>query len=116
MDRPGGRGGGGALILAGERPFDGPVTLTAPGVVTFEEIVEMASEVTGREIRRVVVDDEEWVAGLVAHGTPEPMARLLLGGFLAMREGLFAQVDSLLGDLLGREPRTVRELLADRTG
>lgn len=105
-----------ALILAGERPFDGPVTLTARAAVTFEEIAEMASEVTGREIRRVVVDDEEWVAGLVAHGTPEPMARLLLGAFLAAREGRFAQADPLLGDLLGREPRTVRELLADRVG
>lgn len=105
-----------ALILAGERPFDGPVTLTARAAVTFEEIAEMASEVTGREIRRVVVDDGEWVAGLVAHGTPEPMARLLLGGFLAAREGRFAQVDPLLGDLLGREPRTVRDLLADRVG
>lgn len=105
-----------ALILAGKRSFDGPVTLTARAAVTFEEVAEMASEVTGREIRRVVVGDEEWVAGLVAHGTPEPMARLLLGAFLAAREGRFAQVDSLLGDLLGREPATVRDLLADRVG
>lgn len=89
------------------------VMLTARAAVTFEEIAEMASEVTGGEIRRVVVDDE-WAAGLVVLGTPEPMARLLLGAFLAAREGRFAEVDPLLGDLLGREPRTVRELLAER--
>ncbi len=101
-----------AVILAGERPFDGPVTLTADAAVTFDDIAGIASELTGRDIQRVVVDDDEWVAGQVAHGSPEPMARFLLGTFLAAREGRFAGVDPLLGDLLGRPPRTVRDLLA----
>jgi NAD(P)H dehydrogenase (quinone) len=103
-----------AVILAGERHFDGPVTLTASAAVTFGEIAAIASDVTGRDIRRVVIDDEQWVADGVAHGTPEPMARLMLGFFRAAREGCFAGVDPLLGDLLGREPRTVRDLLAER--
>ena len=103
-----------AVILAGERPFDGPVTLTADAAVTFDDIAGIASELTGRDIRRVVVDDDAWVAAQVAHGTPESMARLLLGTFLAAREGRFAGVGPLLGDLLGRKPRTVRDLLADR--
>jgi NAD(P)H dehydrogenase (quinone) len=104
-----------AVILAGERPFDGPVTLTADAAVTFDDIAGMAAELTGREIRRVVVDDDAWVAGQVAHGAPEPMARLLLGTFLAAREGRFAGTGPLLGELLGRPPRTVRDLLAERT-
>jgi uncharacterized protein YbjT (DUF2867 family) len=104
-----------AVILAGERRFDGPVTLTATATPAFEEIASIASELTGRDIRRVVVGDEEWVAGQVAHGTPEPMARLLLGFFQAAREGHFGGSDPLLADLLGREPRTVRDLLAERT-
>jgi NAD(P)H dehydrogenase (quinone) len=103
-----------AVILARPGSFDGPVTLTAGAAVTFGDIAGMASEITGREIRRVVVDDDTWVAGRVAHGTPEPMARLLLGTFQAAREGRFAGVDPRLGDLLGRTPRTVRDLLADR--
>lgn len=103
-----------AVILTGQRPFDGPVTLTADAAVTFGDIAGIASEVTGRDIRRVVVDDDQWVAGQVAHGTPEPMARLLLGTFQAARQGRFAGVDPLLGDLLGRRPRTVRDLLAER--
>ncbi len=103
-----------AVILAGERRFDGPVTLTASAAVTFDEIAAIVSELTGRDIRRVVVDDETWVAGQAAHGTPEPMARFLLGFYQAAREGRFADVDSLLGDLLGRQPRTVRDLLTER--
>jgi len=103
-----------ALILAAARPLDGPVTLTAGTAVTFADIAGIASEVTGRDIRRVVLDDEEWVAGQVAQGQPEPVVRFLLGAFQAAREGRFAGTSPLLGDLLGRRPRTVRDLLADR--
>ena len=101
-----------AVILAAQPPFDGPVTLTASAAVTFDEIAGIASELTGRDIRRVVVDDEKWVAEQAAHGTPEPMARFMLGFYQAAREGRFAGVDPLLGDLLGRQPGTVRDLLA----
>jgi uncharacterized protein YbjT (DUF2867 family) len=101
-----------AVILAGQRPFDGPVTLTADAAVTFDDIAGVVSELTGRDVRRVLVDDEEWVAGQVAHGSPEPMARMLLGFFQAARQGDFAGVDPLLGELLGRTPRTVRDLLS----
>jgi len=103
-----------AVILASERHFDGPVTLTAGAAVTFDEIAGIASELTDRDIRRVVVDDDKWVAEQVAHGTPEFMARFTLGIFQAAREGRFAGVDPLLGDLFGRKPRTVRDLLSDR--
>ena len=100
-----------AVILTGKRPFDGPVTLTADAAVTFDDIAGIASDLTGRHIRRVVVDDDTWVADQVAHGTPESMARLLLPFFQAAREGRFAAVDPLLGDLLRRRPGTVRDLL-----
>jgi NAD(P)H dehydrogenase (quinone) len=103
-----------AVILAGDRQFDGPVTLTASAAVTFAEIAEIASELTGRDIQRVVVDDEDWVAEQVAQGTPELMARFMLGFYQAARQGHFAGVDPLLGELLGRQPRTVRDLLADQ--
>ena len=105
---------GAAVILAGDRPFDGPVTLTASTAVTFADIAQIAAEVTGRGIRREVMDDEAWVADQAAHGTPEHMARFMLGFYLAAREGRFAGTDPLLGDLLGREPRTVRDLLAEQ--
>ena len=81
---------------------------------TFDEIAGIASEITGRDILAVVLDDETWVAEQAANGTPELMARFLLGFYQAAREGRFAGTDPLLGDLLGRQPRTVRDLLAER--
>jgi uncharacterized protein YbjT (DUF2867 family) len=103
-----------AVILASEGGYDGPVTLTAGAAPTFGDIAEIASGLTGRDIQRVVMADEEWVAAQVGHGTPEPVARMLLGFFQAARAGQFAEVSPLLGELLGREPRTVRDLLAER--
>lgn len=102
-----------AVILARDGSFDGPVTLTAGAAPTFDDIATIASGLTGRDIQRVVMDDEEWVAAQVAHGSPEPMARMLLGFFQAARQGSFAEVSPTLGELLGREPRSVRDLLAE---
>ena len=102
-----------AVILAGH-PVDGPVTLTAGRAVTFDDIAAAASELTGRDVKRVVVGDEEWVADRVADGMPEAAARMLAGFFRAARRGDFAATGPALGELLGREPRTVTDLLADR--
>ncbi|MFJ9785447.1 NAD(P)H-binding protein [Amycolatopsis sp. NPDC101161] len=100
-----------AVILAGHA-VDGPVTLTAPTAVTFDDLAAIASDRTGREVKRVVVGDEQWVADRIAAGTPEAMARLLLTLFTAGRRGDFAETGPRLGELLGREPLPVAEALA----
>jgi len=104
-----------AVILASNGAYEGPTTLTASSAPTFEEIAALASELTGRTIERVVMDQNEWVATQVAAGQQEFVARFTLGMYQAAHEGYFAGVDPLLGMLLGREPRTVRELLAQPT-
>lgn len=100
-----------AVILASDGAYDGLTTLAATSSPTFAEVASIASELAGREIELVIADEEEWVAGQVAQGTAEFMARFALGIYLAAREGRFANTDGTLRDLLGREPRTVRELL-----
>lgn len=95
-----------AVILASDGAYDGPVTLTAPAAPTFADLAEQAG------VRYEVVGEQEWLAGNAG-----PRAEFLLGFYRAAREGFFAGVDPLLGELLGREPRTAREaLLAPREG
>jgi len=105
-----------AVILASngasDGAYDGPTTLTASAAPTFQEIAGIASELTGRTIECVAVDDDTWVAAQIDHGVPEAMVRLLLGFYRAAQQGAFAGVDPLLGKLLGREPRTARDFLA----
>jgi uncharacterized protein YbjT (DUF2867 family) len=102
-----------AVILASNGAYDGPTTLTAGAAPTFEDIAAIASELTGRTIKLAVIGEEEWIAAQVAAGQQETMARFLLGMYEAARDGFFTGVDPLLGTLLGREPRTVRDLLAE---
>ncbi len=101
-----------AIILTSNGAYDGPTTLTAGTAVTFEDVAAIASELTGRTVERVVLGENEWIAAQVAHGSQELVARFSLGIYQAAQEGRFAGTDPLLGELLGREPRTVRELLA----
>ncbi|MFL6125530.1 NAD(P)H-binding protein [Actinophytocola sp.] len=91
-----------ALALT-EDGFDGPTPpLTGPEAVDLAGVADIVTRLTGREIRRVVVADADYRAGLLANGLPEWRADLLLGMFAASRRGEFATVDPALATLLGR--------------
>ncbi len=94
-----------AVIIASNGAYDGPITITANAAPTFAEI---ASDLVTYDL----VDPEQWLAGRIAQGQPEFMARFLLGMYQAAEQGFFAGTDPLLGKLLGREPKTVREVLS----
>ncbi len=100
-----------AIILASNGAYDGPATLTATAAPTFEEVTAIASDLTGSPVTFEVTNADDWVAAQVAAGQENSMA-LFLGMYQAAQGGFFAGVDPLLGTLLGREPRTVRDLLA----
>ncbi|MEL7685066.1 NAD(P)H-binding protein [Citromicrobium bathyomarinum] len=103
-----------AALLAGEATFEGATPpLTASRAWTMAEIAELASQITGREIRHTVVSDAEWKAAKVAAGVPEHYAEMLLGTFRAARRGDFSKVDPTLETLLGRKPTPLRDVLAD---
>ena len=104
-----------ARILIADGGYEGPTTLTATATPTLAEIAALASQLTGRTIGFERVDEADWVAARVAAGQPEFLARFTLGMFQAASGGFFAGTDPLLGTLLGREPRTVSEVLAQTT-
>ncbi len=81
--------------------------------MTYEQLAAMASELVGRDFKRVIMDDDQWVADQIVHGTPQPVAQFTLGFFQAAGQGRFAGVDPLLGKLIGREPAEVRDVLAE---
>ena len=101
-----------AAILADKRPWDGITPpLTASTALTMADLASIASEVIGRNVRHTVVSDEEWRDAKVAAGLPAIYAEMLLGTFRAARRGDFAATDPTLERLLGRPPRTMREVL-----
>jgi uncharacterized protein YbjT (DUF2867 family) len=106
-----------AVLLAGEDRFDGPTPpLTAPAALDLADIAGLLTELTGRPVRRVVADDDEWTAALVGHGVPADRAALLLGMFRAARRGEFATTGPDLENLLGRPATPVRAILEETVG
>ena len=105
-----------AVILTSPGAYNGPTTLTADAAPTFEEIAAIASELTGRVIGFEVIGEDAWIANQVAAGQSEFMARAMLGMYEAAHKGFFAATDPLLGQLLGRQPKTVRDLLKASAG
>ena len=94
-----------AIVLTEEGRFEGPTPpLTGSAAL---DLAGLAAEALGRPIRRTVLTDAQYREAL-----PEPVAELLLGMFAASRVGEFAAVDPTLGELLGRPPLTVRDVLA----
>jgi uncharacterized protein YbjT (DUF2867 family) len=102
-----------AVALTDERRLDGLTPpLTASQALDLADIAAIASELTERPITRVTVTDEDYRAGLVSHGVPELQANMLVGLFLASRQSEFAAVDPTLERLLGRPPKSMRDVLA----
>jgi NAD(P)H dehydrogenase (quinone) len=103
-----------ALALTDESRLDGTTApLTGSEALDLAGVAAIASELTGRPITRVMVTDEEYRAGLVSHGVPESQADLLVGLFEASRKGEFAEVGPALGELIGRPPVPLRDVLKE---
>lgn len=131
----------GAALTTGEPalPQDGPVSWTAhadlaeaAAIALVDDVLDgvtadligaeavdmagvavIASDLTGRPVRRIVVSDDDYRAGLLAHGAPGHVADLLVGLSAASRRGEFARVGPALPDLLGRPPVPLRDVLRD---
>ena len=92
--------------------FDGSTPpLTGPEAVDMAQVAEIASTVTGQQIRHVVISDEEYRQGLLAAGLPVPAADMLVGLFAASRRGDFGPADPALAELLGRPTIGIEQYL-----
>ncbi|NAZ83515.1 NmrA family NAD(P)-binding protein [Kineococcus sp. R8] len=101
-----------ALALTTDSLLDGVTApLTAAEALDLEAVAALLGEVAGREVTRVVVDDEEWAAAAVEAGMPTAAAEFTLGLYRASRAGEFAVTDPTLEGLLGRRPTSVRPVL-----
>lgn len=98
-----------AIALTPTGVLDGvSPALTGPEKLDFADVAGILSDLTGREIRRIVVDDEEWKSSAIERGLPAPAADFTLGMFRAARRGEFAVTDPTLENLLGRPAISAR--------
>ncbi|MDB4942718.1 MAG: NAD(P)-dependent oxidoreductase [Labilithrix sp.] len=102
-----------ATILADEGRYEGPTPpLTGGEALDLADLAALASS-AGRPMRRTVVTDDAFRAAMTARGVPAPVIGIALGLYLASREGEFGTVDPTLGQILGRAPLTMRDVIAE---
>jgi NAD(P)H dehydrogenase (quinone) len=102
-----------AVVLTSDGHDGKSYDLTGPEALGAKDLAALFAEVGGKPVEPVFVDDEAWIAAMVEHaGMPEPGARLYSTFGIAARQGYFAVVSPTLEQLIGRAPKTVREVLA----
>ena len=74
--------------------------ITGPEALSQDKVAALLSEVSGRPVETVVIDDEAFVQDLTAAGVPEPAAR----------EGYLDEASEVVEDLTGRPPRSLRHV------
>lgn len=78
--------------------------IAAPRVYSMRDVADALTVVSGRPIEYVPVCDEEYLADVMAAGTPEARARSILGFYSDIRGDQLSQTSQDLQDLLGRPP------------
>jgi NAD(P)H dehydrogenase (quinone) len=88
--------------------------ITGPVPLGAAELAALYAELGGRPVVPVALDDDAYVAGLVAHaGLPEPFARLLASFGIAIREGHLGQATTTVQELTGRAPLPLGAVLEE---
>jgi NAD(P)H dehydrogenase (quinone) len=84
--------------------------VTGPELLRQDDVAVLLSEVSGRPVEAVAVDDESFVRGLVESGLPEPAARSFATFGTAIREGYLAEISGSVQELTGRPPASLRDV------
>jgi len=101
-----------ALLAEGGHEGD-TITVTGPTAITYDDVAEALSAVTGRSVAFVPVPDEAALAGLVDAGMPEWLAGNLVRLFGLLRAGAAAETSDGVRALTGAEPRSFADFTRD---
>jgi uncharacterized protein YbjT (DUF2867 family) len=103
-----------AAILLGKASFDGPTPpLTASEALDFSDLARLVGEISGKPAERLVISDQQFSETLQGAGLPEGAIRLMLGYYIASRNGEFAAIDPTLEKLIGRKPASMRQVIEE---
>jgi NAD(P)H dehydrogenase (quinone) len=101
-----------ATALAGATKGKTKRTLTGAKAYTTAEIAALVSQTVGKPIEVIHVPVESLVQGMVAHGMPEPMARLFASFDTNTAAGGIAEVTGDFTALTGVDPLPFQKWLA----
>lgn len=102
-----------AVALTTDR-FDGQsFNLTGPETVSYADAAQLLSEVAGKPVRYVPIDDSAFVEALTGAGVARDYADFLASIFHPVREGWTAAVTDHVQTLTGHAPRSLATYVRD---
>jgi NAD(P)H dehydrogenase (quinone) len=102
-----------AVVLVGDGHEGQAYDVTGPEALAADDLAALYSEVGGKPVEVIQVDDAAYAAGLVEHaGMPPAMAEIYATFGAATRTGALSAKTDVVERLTGRRPGSVRELLA----
>jgi NAD(P)H dehydrogenase (quinone) len=87
--------------------------ITGPDLINRQDLAKLITEVTGKRVRVVEMDDAAYIQRTVQAGVPEAGAKVVASFGTATRQNALNIKNEALQILLGRKPRSVRELLTE---
>lgn len=105
-----------ATVLTENVPQGKSYIITGPQALTYTEVAETLSEITGRKIEYVNVPDETAKDGMIKSGMPEWLAEQLIILSKKLREGIASETTETFKEITGREPRSFAEFARDYAG
>jgi NAD(P)H dehydrogenase (quinone) len=105
-----------ATVLASAETGRHVYTLSGGAAVTREEIARKVGAALGKTIDIVPVTLEALTQGMVAHGVPEPVARVFASFDANAAAGGFETVTDEFFRITGKKPQTFDAWLAENTG
>jgi NAD(P)H dehydrogenase (quinone) len=100
-----------AAALAATTSGRTTLDVTGPEVVTYTNLAQIASEISGRPVNYISVSTEDMVAGMMQAGLPPFLAEALVSFHTAAAQGDHGFTTSVVADLTGTAPQSVGDFL-----
>lgn len=102
-----------AAALASDTTDNATYTLTGSTALTIEDVASVVSNITGRPLEVVQVNDEQFAAGLTGAGLPKFVVDMLVSADANTRAGNFDLLSNDFNKLTGKEPQTLRSFIEE---
>jgi len=100
-------------VLTGQGHEDKAYDITGPEALDAHDLAAIYSEVSGRPVSAVLVDDAAWVGAMVEHaGMPESVATVYATFGAAQRAGYLGVVTDRFERLTGRRAMALRDFVS----
>lgn len=102
-----------AAILTGKGHEGKTYNLAGDPAISFQDVAQTLTELTGRQVPYVAVSDDEYLKVLIAGGLPDFVPPFILKWVQGMAAGEWQETPGHLEELIGHKPKIAAEYFRD---